>query len=153
MYEQGSLVKKCHGLYGRSQYDNFLGKWWENWPEPWGLTSTTNGTLFIYNFEESPGTNIELVSVKWSGSNTGNGIKTRLLKRDETAATYDMSVVQDFQVFIRAAMDPEIQVSSIPIDPFTIDQQYSWYLEITSIVSAGYSMLMSLNISTRLRNL
>ena len=116
------------------------------------LLSDDYGQRVYFPIPYEAGTILTRLRVKWCANAQDNGIKVRLVKRDETAYKDAWTVVGAQQSYIDSAGDLNININTYDFADETMQANYSYSIEVESVVDNPVGVrLYSFGIETSKR--
>lgn len=132
-------------------------------PAFWAYDMHPGATYLVSNYSDGaayfaldlvPGSVITDISVKWQAGGNNDGVKLRLLKRDETAVTTAWSVVGVQQTYVDAGTPFPVTLSSYTLPATeTVAEGYSYQIEVQSVVATSAAYLYAVGYKTSARSL
>ncbi len=98
------------------------------------LLSDDDGQRVYFPIPYEAGTILTRLRVKWCANAQDNGIKVRLVKRDETAYNDAWTVVGAQQSYIDSAGDLNININTYDFADETMQANHSYAIEVESVV-------------------
>jgi len=108
------------------------------------LTDTTGDQLCYFPIMYEPGTTIAKVRVKWDGTTEIDGVKLRIVKRQDSGTSTGWTPIGTHQEYY----GDSVTVSEYDCTDFSIDAGYSYCIEIESVVDAAGAFLYSVGVKT-----
>jgi len=116
------------------------------------LFSNQDGQIVYFPIPYEAGTILTRLRVKWCANAQDNGIKVRLVKRDETAYNDAWMVVGAQLPYIDSAGDLNININTYDFADETMQANYSYSIEVESVVDNPVGVrLYSVGIETSKR--
>ena len=94
-----------------------------------------------------PGTTVTKVRVKWDGTTGIDGVKLRIVKRQDSSTTTGWTPIGTQQEYL----GDSVTVSEYNCTDFTIDAGYSYCIEIESEVGGSGAFLYCVGVETGAR--
>jgi len=162
LYRPSANTLKTDGVFDANQFyaSSVL---WKDWAAAAGsgafvydaqskaMTTTVNGTLQFFSIPYERGTVLTRLRVKWQAQGAGDGIKVRLIKRDESGTESAWTLVGAQQTYTDAEEPYDVAVSVYDFDDETMAANHSYTIEVESaVVSAGVKLFaVGLEMSKR----
>ena len=128
-------------------YGDEAGCYFDNY-----LLSDDYGQRVYFPIPYEAGTILTRLRVKWCANAQDNGIKVRLVKRDETAYNDSWTVVGAQQSYIDSAGDLNININTYDFADETMQANHSYAIEVESVVDNPVGVrLYSFGIETSKR--
>jgi len=162
LYRPSANTLKTDGAFDANQFyaSSVL---WKDWAAAAGsgafvydaqsmaMTTTVNGALQFFSIPYERGTVLTRLRVKWQAQGAGDGIKVRLIKRDESGTESAWTLVGAQQTYTDADAPYDVIVSIYDFDDETMAANHSYTIEVESaVVSAGVKLFaVGLEMSKR----
>ncbi|HON49466.1 MAG TPA: hypothetical protein PLI82_02615 [Candidatus Sumerlaeota bacterium] len=162
LYRPSANTLKTDGVFDANQFyaSSVL---WKDWAAAAGsgafvydaqsmsMTTTVNGALQFFSIPYERGTVLTRLRVKWQAQGAGDGIKVRLIKRDESGTESAWTLVGAQQTYTDADAPYDVAVSVYDFDDETMAANHSYTIEVESaVVSAGVKLFaVGLEMSKR----
>ena len=111
------------------------------------LLTSTDGAVCYFPLDFGPGTILTRVRVKYKGATSPDGVKVRLVKRDESGTSTGWTAVGSQQTYTNNA----VTVSTYDFADETISGDCSYAIEVESVVTDSETRLYSVGIETSKR--
>lgn len=111
------------------------------------LRSKRNNDKIMFAVPYEMGTVLKAIRVKFDGEHNENGIKIKLIKRNEINSDINWTIVGEEKIF-RAG---EINTSVLDFHEEVMEENHSYCIEITSVIKRGGIKLHSIGIQTTKR--
>jgi len=143
---QGWVTKNLHdaGADGAAWYGNSQAA-------PTHLVCGTDGETVQFPVPYEPGSTITQVRVKWQAQGDADGVKIRILKRDESGTATAWTVVGAQQTYTDAGAPYDVTVSTYDVADEALSANTSYIIEVESEKAATGSNLFSVGIETSTR--
>jgi len=126
--------------------------WYWNAAIPTHLVCYKDETTTFFPIPYEPGTILSKIRVKWNALGDADGVKIRLIKRDESAVTTAFTVVGVQQTYTDAGAPYDVTISTYTLPAAeTMAANASYQIEIESEVAATGVNLYSVGVESTTR--
>ena len=115
------------------------------------LETTTNEARIYFPIPYEAGTILSRLRVKWLAEGESDGVKVRIVKRNESSTDGDYTTVGAQQTYTDSSYPYEITVSTYDFSDETMQENYSYSIEVQSVVSSIGVKVYSIGIETAKR--
>lgn len=118
---------------------------------PTYVETGNDGSCVYFPIPYLSGSILTRMRVKWQATGANDGVKLRLVKRDESGTSTDWMVVGSQQTYTDSASPYDVTVNTYDFSDETLEVNYAYAIEVESEIAATGAKLFSVGIESSKR--